>query len=256
METMEYKVDKFLLTYFFKIKIMNELNYLLSKALGYNVNSVDFTRNGILIRFAKSSVIDFGKITNNLRTMVNESIIFCDNNEEIERLKRLNDDLERDNALLRSQKNRKKSRKRKYIEYVEVTGEVWKDIGNCDGFRISNIGRVMENGKILLPVLDKHGYRIVSIRRNGKTRRYERVHRLVATAFIANPNNKPEVDHINTIKTDNRVSNLRWVTHYENMFENEITLNRLKQLPYIFVKQIKHSIEMEEKYIKKNKPVK
>ena len=50
---------------------------------------------------------------------------------------------------------------------------------------------------------------------NGKVRT-EKVHRLVAIAFIDNPNNLPEVNHINHIRDDNRVENLEWVDHKEN----------------------------------------
>lgn len=60
---------------------------------------------------------------------------------------------------------------------------------------------------------------------NGE-HKYISVHRLVAETFIPNPDNKPCIDHINTIKTDNRVENLRWVTHQENMF-NPLTYERV-----------------------------
>lgn len=62
-----------------------------------------------------------------------------------------------------------------------------------------------------IPKPNKYGYRSLKI--NG-----ERVmlHRLVATIWIPNPENKPQVDHINRIRTDNRVENLRWVTNAEN----------------------------------------
>ena len=66
------------------------------------------------------------------------------------------------------------------------------------------------------PCKTKHGYMRIGLSKNGK-KKYFLVHRLLATAFIPNPENKRCVDHINGVKHDNRLENLRWVTHHENM---------------------------------------
>lgn len=62
----------------------------------------------------------------------------------------------------------------------------------------------------------KDGYKKVGLFKNGE-RSFFRVHRLVAECYLPNPNNHQQVNHINGIKTDNRVSNLEWVSQSENM---------------------------------------
>ena len=62
---------------------------------------------------------------------------------------------------------------------------------------------------------DKYGYLQVNFTKNGKLYTHK-VHRLVAQAFIPNPENKPCIDHVNTIRTDNRLENLEWCTNKEN----------------------------------------
>ena len=110
-----------------------------------------------------------------------------------------------------------------------MDNEIWKDIPGYEGrYQASNLGRIKSilrgETRIKKPYLDKYGYLQVCINING-TQCNKRVHRLIAKTFIENLDNKPHIDHINTIKTDNRVSNLRWVTHKENM-NNPITLGK------------------------------
>lgn len=98
--------------------------------------------------------------------------------------------------------------------------EIWKIIPECDSFyEVSNFGRIRSyknsnHGKRSIPIVI-HGlkglYKTVPI--NGKTRY---IHRLVAEAFIPNPNNLPVVNHINGNKYDNNVENLEWVTYSDN----------------------------------------
>lgn len=107
--------------------------------------------------------------------------------------------------------------------------EKWKDIENFEGlYQVSNLGKIrrtLKNGKtkILKQYSPIGGYYVVNLCKNGK-RHLQRTHRIVAKHFIPNPDNKPEIDHINAIRTDNRVENLRWCTHKENM-NNSLTIN-------------------------------
>lgn len=118
--------------------------------------------------------------------------------------------------------------------------EQWRPIAGYEGlYEVSDMGNVkslrrevrMPKGGIriveekLLVMLYLRGYQRCHLAKDGRVKNAQ-VHRLVAEAFIPNPENKPQVNHKNGIKTDNRASELEWATHREN--EDHATVNGLK----------------------------
>lgn len=149
--------------------------------------------------------------------------------------------------------------------------EIWKDIKGYEGlYEVSSYGNVRsldrvvicsngrkcsQNGRILKPVKDKDGYLICGLRKNSK-RKIFKVHRLVAQAFIPNPNNLPQVNHKDENKGNNCVflkkdgsvdlnkSNLEWCTQaYNNCYGT-----RLKKLSMYVLQLDKDTNEIVSEY--------
>ena len=121
--------------------------------------------------------------------------------------------------------------------------EEWKDIAGFEGlYQVSSEGRVrsldreviqkgsggkdwtrLYRGKVLVGSSNPQGYKILNMFRDGICSYKQSIHRLVAYAFIPNPENLPQIDHINRNKTDNKVSNLRWVSAQDNCLNRNTT---------------------------------
>ena len=112
----------------------------------------------------------------------------------------------------------------KWYSLDDLPNEKWLDITNYEGlYQISNYGRVkgLKNNIIIKPLRSKHtNHRYIVSLSNRNVVKQVKCHRLVAEAFVPNPNNLPEVNHKNPVTEnicDNRASELEWVTHSDNM---------------------------------------
>ena len=125
-----------------------------------------------------------------------------------------------------------------FLASITLEGEEWRPVKNAEEwYAVSSFGRICSlertiikkdgkphnfHPKILSGYYHKDGYRMVYINYGSGKRKNMNVHRLVATAFIPNPNNLPQVDHIDRNPKNNHVSNLRWVTQLENLHNRKL----------------------------------
>ena len=117
-----------------------------------------------------------------------------------------------------------------------LSNEIWKEITDLL-YGVSNLGNIRRNmnypykhkNKLyVMPYLNNKGYWCVNLYKHSKVHKFL-VHRLIALYFIPNPNNLPEVNHIDGNKQNNSISNLEWITHKQNTqhaWDNNLFKNR------------------------------
>jgi len=115
---------------------------------------------------------------------------------------------------------------------MEETFRIIKDFEN---YSVSNLGNIINNktNRILKSMVGTHGYYQVSLCKDGK-HFGKSIHKLIAECFIANPYNKSCVDHIDNCKTNNNVSNLRWVSQQENCMNRKLNYNNTSNFKGVY----------------------
>lgn len=144
--------------------------------------------------------------------------------------------------------------------------EIWKPVvGYEELYEVSSMGKIKslnnrsnhKKEKILKPIKDKDGYLRICLCKNNK-KKIKAIHRLVAEAFISNPNNKPVINHKDGIKYNNNVNNLEWCTISENSkhaYDNRLRIISERQKEFcrsLHIKNMKriNQYDMEDNFIK------
>lgn len=119
---------------------------------------------------------------------------------------------------------------------METAVEIWRTIQDYPLYEVSNLGRIRSNNLrrhslplIMHPYPDKDGHMKVRLSKDGEVHNFF-VHRLVATAFIPNPDNRPVVNHKDENPANNHVENLEWCTERENTIYKQMPVRRAKKL--------------------------
>jgi len=106
------------------------------------------------------------------------------------------------------------------FELDDLPGEIWLPVPDYEDYHVSNFGRVksfkFKTPRIMIPYLNGSGYLQICLSKDDKSKHFH-IHRLVALCFVSNPQDKPEVNHIDGNKLNNFVENLEWVTREQNI---------------------------------------
>jgi hypothetical protein len=134
--------------------------------------------------------------------------------------------------------------------FLFLTHESFKFIRGYEKYMISDEGRIfsIKRNKFLKPFINSFGYYCVDLRSNG-IRKSFKIHRLVGIHFLENHENKKCIDHVNNIRTDNRLENLRWCSHTENSYNVKIRKDNTSGVKGVYFKK---SINKYQAYIKIN----
>ena len=118
---------------------------------------------------------------------------------------------------------------------IKLNVQVFREIENYDNYAVSSFGRVKntKTGRILKAGLDSHGYLTVNLCEDGVVKTH-RIHRLVANAFLDNPDDKLCVDHKDNNKTNNNISNLRFATTKENSQNSKLSNNNTSNVKGVY----------------------
>ena len=137
--------------------------------------------------------------------------------------------------ILEIQKNVKAIIRKHENNLIKLNVEVFRSINGYDNYAISSFGRIKntKTGRILKGFDDGRGYVIVQLFKDGN-RRNHKIHRLVANAFLDNPNDKLCVDHKDNNKTNNNISNLRFATTKENSQNSKLSNNNTSNVKGVY----------------------
>jgi hypothetical protein len=145
------------------------------------------------------------------------------------------------NKLIEMQKNVKAIVKKYENNLIKLNVEVFRPIDDYDNYSISSFGRVknVKTGRILKAGINRYGYLEVCLCEDAIIKTFK-VHRLVACAFIDNPDDKQCVDHIDNNRTNNHLTNLRFASYSENQHNRKLSSNNTSNVKGVsFNKKVK-----------------